>query len=185
MKKIIGIIAIVLVSFTIGYFVGDASAINRVNSNWDQIVAEKELASLINDETEGDNPGKKEDSNQQDEIPMLFDEIAPTIKILEPNSIGTVYMEATYINNSKYPITGYSAKILLKDKNETVYLSTHDTVMPGETSPNFDCFGPDTQSESDYEILTLEVTARKEDGNNLYIDYDLKLKEASWWESTN
>ena len=45
-------------------------------------------------------------------------------------------MEATYTNNSKYPITSYTAKVLLKDTNDTTYLSSFDTVMPGETSPS-------------------------------------------------
>ena len=104
------------------------------------------------------------------------------IIILEPDSIGTVYMEATYTNNSKYPITSYTAKVLLKDTNDTTYLSSFDTVMPGETSPKFETFGPDSQDPNDVEVLTLEVIARTEEGNNLYIDYDFKLGEATWWE---
>lgn len=39
--------------------------------------------------------------------------------------------------------------ILLKDKNEKTYLSNYDTVLPGETSPNFKCFGPDTGNIDD------------------------------------
>jgi hypothetical protein len=57
-----------------------------------------------------------------------------------------------------------------------------DTVMPGETSPKFETFGPDSQDPNDVEVLTLEVIARTEEGNNLYIDYDFKLGEATWWE---
>jgi len=124
------------------------------------------------------------DKNKE-EVPIHPDDIAPEITILEPNSIGTVYMEATYTNNSKYPITSYTAKVLLKDKNDITYLGTHDTVMPGDTSPKFETFGPETQSPDDYEILKLDITARTEEGNNLYIEYDFKLGEASWWESNN
>ncbi|NLJ98257.1 MAG: hypothetical protein GX320_03190, partial [Tissierellia bacterium] len=69
------------------------------------------------------------------------------------------------------------------DQNDTTYLSTYDTVMPGETSPKFESFGPETQDPDDYEILTLEITARTEDGNDLYIEYDFKLNEATWWEA--
>lgn len=34
------------------------------------------------------------------------------LDILEENSIGTVYMEATYKNNTELPITSYQATIL-------------------------------------------------------------------------
>lgn len=121
------------------------------------------------------------DKNKE-EVPIHPDDIAPEITILEPNSIGTVYMEAAYTNNSKYPITSYSAKILLKDKNETTYLTNNDTVLPGETSPIFDCFGPDTRNEEDYEILTLDLRARLDNGKTLAIEYDYKLGEARWNE---
>lgn len=127
----------------------------------------------------------EENAEAEDEPPIYSDDIQTDITILEPDSIGTVYMEASYTNNSKYPITSYSAKILLKDKNETTYLSTHDTVMPGETSPNFECFGPDTGDPSDYEILGLELRARLDNGKTLSIEYDFKLNEARWLEYDN
>ncbi len=134
-------------------------------------------------ETIAEEKANDEVETKDEEIPINPEDIMPEITILEPDSIGTVYMEATYTNNSKYPITGYSADILLKDQNDTTYLSTYDTVMPGETSPKFESFGPETQDPDDYEILTLEITARTEDGNDLYIEYDFKLNEATWWEA--
>lgn len=115
-----------------------------------------------------------------DEIPIYPDEIPWEITILEPDSIGTVYMEATYTNNTEYPITSYSMTVLLKDKNEKTYLSNHDTIMPGDISPKFKTFGPETMNEDDYEILTLDVRARLENGDDLAIDYDFRLEEASW-----
>lgn len=135
---------------------------------------------VVNEEAEEAEEVAAEDSG--DQIPIHPDDIMMDIIILEPNSIGTVYMEATYTNNSKYPITSYTAKVLLKDTNDTTYLSSFDTVMPGETSPKFETFGPDSQDPNDVEVLTLEVIARTEEGNNLYIDYDFKLGEATWWE---
>lgn len=132
---------------------------------------------------EGEQLTEKENEEQSQEVPIHPDDIVPTITILEPDSIGNVYMEATYTNNSKYTITGYNMTVLLKDKNEKTYLSNYDTILQGETSPKFSTFGPNTQNHDDYEILTLEVIARTEEGNNLYIDYDFKLGEASWWES--
>ena len=47
---------------------------------------------------------------------VTVEELPYTITILEPDSIGNRYMEATYTNNSKYPITGMSLTVLLKDK---------------------------------------------------------------------
>ncbi|MCF6461599.1 hypothetical protein [Clostridium sp. Cult3] len=146
-------------------------------------VAENNAEEEANNELESKEDEVSEDNNE--EIPIHPDDIMPEIVILEPNSIGTVYMEATYTNNSKYPITAYSAKVLLKDINDTTYLDIYDTVMPGETSPKFESFGPETQDPDDYEILSLEITARTEGGNNLYIEYDFKLDEATWWEGGN
>lgn len=127
---------------------------------------------------------KKEEQEEQaketEELPIHPDEIKPTITILEPDSIGTVYMEATYTNNSKYPIIAYDMTVLLKDTNRKTYLTCYDTVLPGETSPKFESFGPSTRDPNDYEILKLEVTAIAEDGENLYIEYDFKLGEARW-----
>lgn len=116
------------------------------------------------------------------EPPLNLDEIDYDVTIRKPDSIGTVYMDATYTNNTKYPVTGFSMTVLLKDKNEKTYLSTYDTVMPGETSPKFNCFGPETQDPDDYVILTLEVDARKEDGKKLSVEYDFKLNEVTWYE---
>ena len=127
----------------------------------------------------------EEEETKVGEVPIHPDSIAMDIEILEPNSIGTVYLEATYLNGSEYPITSYKAKVHLKDTNDTAYLLIHDTVMPGEKSATFTGFGPETRLEEDYEILTLEVTARTEEGNKLYIDYDFQLEEASWFESKN
>lgn len=121
-------------------------------------------------------------SGSIDDAPIHPDEIPHKISILKPDSIGAVYMEATFTNNSKYPITGYDMTVLLKDKNETAYLTTYDTVMPGETSPKFEGFGPETRDPDDYEITKLQVYARKEDKKTLSIEYDFKLNEATWFE---
>ncbi len=131
------------------------------------------------------NQDEVEKGNNEKEPPINPDDIKVDITILEPNSIGTVYMEATYTNNTDYPITSYLLNVLLKDKNEKVYLTNSDTVMPGETSPKFDTFGPETLDLNDIEPLKLEVTARTEDGNNLYMEYNFKLNEATWFEDSN
>jgi hypothetical protein len=120
-----------------------------------------------------------------DELIIYPDEIPWDIVILPPDSIGTVYMEATYTNNSNYPILGYDMEVHLKDSNETTYLSTYDTVMPGETSAKFESFGPETMDLNDIEVLTLDIKARLPNNNDMYIEYDFKLDWAEWWESEN
>lgn len=123
----------------------------------------------------------KEPVESADEVPIFLDELPISISIREANSIGTIYMDATYKNNSKYPIVGYSLTVLLKDKNEKAYLSNYDTVLPGEISPNFDTFGPDTKNINDIEKLTLEIIAMTENNKKLYIEYDFKLGMAEWF----
>lgn len=118
---------------------------------------------------------------ESEEIPIYLEDLPIILSIREPNSIGTVYLDATYINKSEYPITRYFMTILLKDKNEKTYLSSHDTVLPGETSPNFDSFGPQTMDINDVEKLTLEITAKTENNKELYIEYDYKLGWAEWY----
>lgn len=48
---------------------------------------------------------------------ITVDQVPYNIEILEPNSIGTIWMQATYKNNTNYPITSFNIKVLLKDKN--------------------------------------------------------------------
>lgn len=127
------------------------------------------------------NAPEPEKIEEEPEVPIYIDDLPLIISFLEPNSLGTVYLEATYKNNTEYPIVSYSMDILLKDKNEKTYLSNYDTVLPGETSPNFDSFGPDSGNIDDIEKLTLSVTALTEGNKKLYIDYDLKLGWAEWW----
>ena len=126
------------------------------------------------------NQGAAIETSVENELPIHPDDIMSDIKILEPDSVGSVYMEATYKNNSKYPITMYSLKVRLKDMNENTFLTCVDTVLPGETSSKFESFGPKTLDPNDYELLELSITAQNDDGEPLYIDYDLKLQTASW-----
>lgn len=113
---------------------------------------------------------------------ITVDQVPCDIKILEPNSIGTVYMEATYKNNTKLPILSYQATVLLKDKNEKTYLTNFDTVMPGETSPKFDTFGPITQDKNDIEILETEISLDLGNGKYLLVEYNHKLDRYTYNE---
>lgn len=82
----------------------------------------------------------------------------------------------TYTNNSKYAISGFTLTALLKDSNEKTYYSCYDTVLPGETSPNFESFGPKTLNKNDVEFLECQITITDSQGNTQYITYDYKLK---------
>lgn len=123
----------------------------------------------------------KEPVESAEEVPIFLDDLPIAISIRKPDSIGTIYMDATYNNKSEYPIVAYSMTILLKDKNEKVRLSNFDTVLPGETSPTFDTFGPNTKNINDIEKLKLSITAMTENNKKLYIDYDFKLGVAEWF----
>lgn len=123
---------------------------------------------------------EENDKNDVKEPPVTIDQLPISITINEPDSIGTVYMDATFTNNSNKNITGYSITVLLKDSNEKTYLSTYDTVLPGETSPIFNTFGPKTQNENDIEFLSYDITITNDDGTNTYLTYDNKLKQYRW-----
>ncbi len=114
-------------------------------------------------------------SASENEVLVKVTDIDLKTKILPPNGIGTIWMEATYTNNSKYAITSLTYKYLCKDTNETHYLSTHDTVLSGETSPIFDGFGPESGKKSDIEFLTCDITVIDKSGDKVYIKYDYKL----------
>lgn len=132
----------------------------------------------INEET---NIADKNSETIKNNPIVTIEELPVQVTILEPNSIGTRYMEATYTNNSKYTIQGLNITILLKDKNEKTYLSTYDTVLPGETSPKFETFAPETGKVQDYEYLVYEITVAKEDGTIVHLSYDVKTDKYTWF----
>lgn len=114
-------------------------------------------------------------SSSENEFLVKVTDIDLKTKILPPNSIGTIYLEATYTNNSDYAITSVKYVYLCKDTNEKNYLSNYDTVLPGETSPKFDTFGPESGKKSDIEFLTCDITFIDKTGDKVYIEYDYKL----------
>ena len=118
---------------------------------------------------------KVEDSKADKEVLITVEELPYEITMLEPDSLGTRYMEATFTNNSNYIVTGYSLTVLLKDENEKTYLSVYDTVKPGETSPKFESFAPESGEEDDMEVLEYELTIQGEDGTEYFVNYDVKL----------
>ncbi|MBN1070510.1 hypothetical protein DVV81_04895 [Clostridium botulinum] len=133
--------------------------------------------------TSKENPVKTEVEKPKEEKkqpPVTIEQLPLNITIGQPDSIGNVYMNATYTNNSEKNITGFNLNVLLKDSNEKTYLSTYDTVLPGEASPAFNSFGPKTLNMDDIEILKYEITITNADGSKTYLNYDNKLKQYSW-----
>lgn len=123
----------------------------------------------------------EEKNEEKEQPPVMIDELPMNVTILEPDSIGNRYMEATFTNNSKYAIKGFNVTVLLKDKNEKTYLGTYDTVTPGETSPKFESFAPATGNSEDIEYLQYEITVINENGEEIYLTYDVKLKTYEWF----
>lgn len=152
-------------------------SINNSNKSEDQSTA-------FNKKGDKDNKNKLEetriDKNKMEPI-VTIEELPLSIIILEPDSIGTRYLEATYTNNSKNTVQGLNITILLKDKNEKTYLSIYDTVLPGETSPKFVTFAPDTGMVDDIEYVMYEIIAAKGDGTTVHLTYDTKLEKYTWF----
>ena len=127
------------------------------------------------------NAQVEEKNEEKEQPPVTIEEVPMNLTILEPDSIGNRYMEATFTNNSKYAIKGFNVTVLLKDKNEKTYLGNYDTIMPGETSPKFESFAPATGNVEDIEYLQYDITVVDENGQEIYLTYDVKLKMYEWF----
>ena len=113
-------------------------------------------------------------------IPITIDQIELVdFKCLPPNSIGTVYMQTQFKNNSTKTITSISYKYQFE--NDTHYLTCYDTLLPGDVSAVEDTFGPNSGNIADAQLLKVSLSLRNEDGSTTYVDYDSKTKEYSWW----
>ncbi len=114
-------------------------------------------------------------SINEEKPPIEMKDVHFNVTVLPPDTVGTIWLEATYKNNSKYPITYVDATVLLKDTNEKVYLTSIDTVLPGETSPVFDTFGPKSLKSDDIDFLACTFKIRDDNGEEMYVSWDLKL----------
>jgi hypothetical protein len=126
-------------------------------------------------------PASTVQSEEKNQPPVTIEQLPVKINIQRPDSIGNVYMDATYTNNSSRNITGFQITVLLKDSNEEVYLSCYDTTLPGDRSPKFKTFGPKTQNMSDIQFISYEITIANADGSKTHLTYDPKLKNYSWF----
>lgn len=150
------------------------------------VVASSMLIGCNNTSTEtstGQNENNKPTVQNEEEKtpPILIEDLGLDISIRKPDSIGTVYMDAVLTNNSDKPIKQCNITVLLKDKNEKSYLTFTDTIMPKEKSSKTDTFGPNTQKKEDIEILKYDITIAGDGGNDIYLEYDPKLKQYEWF----
>lgn len=127
---------------------------------------------------EQESEEEKKENDEKDEILVKVDELPFKIVKMdaEPDSVGNVWVTYTYTNNSEYPVKFYEITAKLKDTNEKTYYNCVDTVMPGDTSSNFEGVAPNNSDENDIEYLNLDYTLVK-DGIDYQISYDFKLDQ--------
>lgn len=117
----------------------------------------------------------------KDDLPIDIDGIALEKWIEGPTKISNARLTATYTNNTDATIKSITFEVLLKDTNEVAYLSDSTTVLPGETSPNFECKAPKTANMEDVQILTCDITIQNDDGTSTYVTFDNKLHTLEWY----
>lgn len=167
-KEVRIVIGASVVLLSLGFFLGRATAINSM---------QKEFVRVALGGTEDvNNETTLFDKTSDEKNPIVtIDKLPYDITIQKPDGTGKVHLECTYTNNSSYPIKSFELALGLKDKNEKVYLSSSDTVMPGETSLKFNSYGPQTENKDDIEILSYQFIVVKNDGKEMLIKYDAKL----------
>ncbi len=106
-----------------------------------------------------------------------YESLLPSnLRVLPPNFSGTIYMEGNMVNHTDYPILGYSLCCLDKKTGESHYLSTYDTVLPGEISPKIETFAPASGRLSDLQYQSVNVNFKTPYGK-FYVAYDYRLHE--------
>lgn len=160
-KKFLGLLIVSMIS--VGLLVGCGSSnTNQTSSNSNQKQSEQQTDQQDQDDTKKETPKVTINDIQ------LVD-----FKVRKPDSIGNIYMETKFKNNSNQIIKGieYTYEV----NGEKTYLSTYDTLRPGDTSTLEECFGPKSGKKDDAKLLKAEFTVVNKDGSNTYIEYDAKL----------
>lgn len=134
--------------------------VNFINNDTKEIIESGNSAQLMDSDT-------KEVSSK--ELDVKVEDLPYKILEQEPDSVGSVYGVATFTNNSKYPIKYFEMSGIIPSTNETSYFANTDTVMPGETSSNFESF-----YEKGTDISKISYCYIKDD-KEIYVDYDVKL----------
>lgn len=115
---------------------------------------------------------------ETEESEININDFVITVQLQEPDSIGTIYYQATLTNNSSYPVkyADFKYNITKDGVKEGSYLTFSDTILAGETSSISECFGSD-----DMELISIELTLVDAEGNDIYVEYDVKLNQMEIW----
>lgn len=126
-------------------------------------------------EIEEAEDGEIEESKESE---ININDFVITGQLQEPDSIGTIYYQATLTNNSSYAVkyADFKYNITKDGVKEGSYLTFSDTILAGETSSISECFGSD-----DMELISIELTLVDAEGNDIYVEYDVKLNQMEIW----
>ena len=115
---------------------------------------------------------------ETEESEININDFVITGQLQEPDSIGTIYYQATLTNNSSYPVkyADFKYNITKDGVKEGSYLTFSDTILAGETSSISERFGSD-----DMELISIELTLVDAEGNDIYVEYDVKLNQMEIW----
>lgn len=115
---------------------------------------------------------------ETEESEININDFVITGQLQEPDSIGTIYYQATLTNNSSYAVkyADFKYNITKDGVKEGSYLTFSDTILAGETSSISECFGSD-----DMELISIELTLVDAEGNDIYVEYDFKLNQMEIW----
>ena len=115
---------------------------------------------------------------ETEESEININDFVITGQLQEPDSIGTIYYQATLTNNSSYAVkyADFKYNITKDGVKEGSYLTFSDTILAGETSSISECFGID-----DMELISIELTLVDAEGNDIYVEYDVKLNQMEIW----
>ena len=115
---------------------------------------------------------------ETEESEININDFVITGQLQEPDSIGTIYYQATLTNNSSYAVkyADFKYNITKDGVKEGSYLTFSDTILAGETSSISECFGSD-----DMELISIELTLVDAEGKDIYVEYDVKLNQMEIW----
>lgn len=115
---------------------------------------------------------------ETEESEININDFVITGQLQEPDSIGTIYYQSTLTNNSSYAVkyADFKYNITKDGVKEGSYLTFSDTILAGETSSISECFGSD-----DMELISIELTLVDAEGNDIYVEYDVKLNQMEIW----
>ena len=115
---------------------------------------------------------------ETEESEININDFVITGQLQEPDSIGTIYYQATLTNNSSYAVkyADFKYNITKDGVKEGSYLTFSDTILARETSSISECFGSD-----DMELISIELTLVDAEGNDIYVEYDVKLNQMEIW----